>query len=79
MIVCRTTALSVVMLAALVGTVVNGLPAQATPPVTKAPWRLVVAERRPQWTSMPPASPSTCYGMVATPLTPLSRRRPRSG
>jgi gamma-glutamyltranspeptidase / glutathione hydrolase len=37
MIVRRTTALSVVMLAALVGTVVNGLPAQATPPVTKAP------------------------------------------
>jgi gamma-glutamyltranspeptidase / glutathione hydrolase len=37
MIVRRTTALSVVMLAVLAGTVVNGLPAQATPPVTKAP------------------------------------------
>jgi len=37
MIVRRRTALSVLMLAALAGTVVNGLPAQATPPVTKAP------------------------------------------
>jgi gamma-glutamyltranspeptidase/glutathione hydrolase len=37
MIVRRTTALSVLMVAALVGTLVNGLPAQATPPVTKAP------------------------------------------
>ena len=37
MIVRRTTALSVLMLAALAGTLVNGLPAQATPPVTKAP------------------------------------------
>jgi gamma-glutamyltranspeptidase/glutathione hydrolase len=37
MIVRRTTALSVLMVAALAGTLVNGLPAQATPPVTKAP------------------------------------------
>ena len=37
MIARRRTALSVLMLAALAGTVVNGLPAQATPPVTKAP------------------------------------------
>jgi gamma-glutamyltranspeptidase / glutathione hydrolase len=37
MIVRRTTALSVLMVAALGGTLVNGLPAQATPPVTKAP------------------------------------------
>src|SRR5215217_8247609 len=37
MIVRRRTALSVLMLAALAGAVVNGLPAQATPPVTKAP------------------------------------------
>jgi gamma-glutamyltranspeptidase / glutathione hydrolase len=37
MIVRRTTALSVLMLAALAGTLVNGLPAQAMPPVTKAP------------------------------------------
>jgi gamma-glutamyltranspeptidase / glutathione hydrolase len=37
MIVRRTTALSVLMLAALAGTLVNGSPAQATPPVTKAP------------------------------------------
>ncbi len=37
MIVRRTTALSVLMLAALAGTLVNGLPAEATPPVTKAP------------------------------------------
>ena len=37
MIVRRTTVLSVLMVAALAGTLVNGLPAQATPPVTKAP------------------------------------------
>lgn len=37
MIVRRTTALSVLMVAALAGTVVNTSPAQATPPVTKAP------------------------------------------
>jgi gamma-glutamyltranspeptidase/glutathione hydrolase len=37
MIVRRTTALSVLMVAALTGTLVNGSPAQATPPVTKAP------------------------------------------
>jgi gamma-glutamyltranspeptidase / glutathione hydrolase len=37
MIVRRRTALSVLMVAALAGTLVNGLPAQATPPVTKAP------------------------------------------
>jgi gamma-glutamyltranspeptidase / glutathione hydrolase len=37
MIVRRKTALSVLMVAALAGTLVNGLPAQATPPVTKAP------------------------------------------
>ena len=36
MIVRRTTALSVLMVAAMV-TLVNGSPAQATPPVTKAP------------------------------------------
>jgi gamma-glutamyltranspeptidase / glutathione hydrolase len=37
MIVRRTTALSVLMVAALAGTLVNGLPAQATPSVTKVP------------------------------------------
>jgi gamma-glutamyltranspeptidase / glutathione hydrolase len=37
MIVRRRTALSVLMVAALAGTLVNGLPAQATPSVTKAP------------------------------------------
>ena len=37
MIVRRTTALSVLMVAALAGTLLNGSPAQATPPVTKAP------------------------------------------
>jgi gamma-glutamyltranspeptidase/glutathione hydrolase len=37
MIVRRTTALSVLMVAALAGTLVNALPAQATPSVTKAP------------------------------------------
>jgi gamma-glutamyltranspeptidase / glutathione hydrolase len=37
MIVRRTTALSVLMVAALAGTLVNGLPAQATPSVTRAP------------------------------------------
>jgi gamma-glutamyltranspeptidase / glutathione hydrolase len=37
MIIRRTAALSVLMVAALAGTLVNGLPAQATPPVTKAP------------------------------------------
>ena len=37
MIVRRTTALSVLMLAALAGTLVNGLPAQAMQPLTKAP------------------------------------------
>jgi gamma-glutamyltranspeptidase / glutathione hydrolase len=37
MIVRRTTALSVLMVATLAGTLVNGSPAQATPPVTKAP------------------------------------------
>jgi gamma-glutamyltranspeptidase/glutathione hydrolase len=37
MIVRRTTALSVLMVATLAGTLVVGSPAQATPPVTKAP------------------------------------------
>jgi gamma-glutamyltranspeptidase / glutathione hydrolase len=37
MMVRRTTALSVLMVAALAGTLVTGSPAQATPPVTKAP------------------------------------------
>jgi gamma-glutamyltranspeptidase / glutathione hydrolase len=37
MIVRRTTALSVLMVAALTGTLVNGSPAQATPPVANAP------------------------------------------
>ena len=37
MIVRRTTALSVMMVAAVAGTLVNGAPAQATPSVTKAP------------------------------------------
>ena len=37
MIVRRTTALSVLMVAALVGTLVTASPAQAKPPVTKAP------------------------------------------
>ena len=36
MIVRRTTALSVLMVAALAGTLVNGSPAQATPPITKS-------------------------------------------
>jgi hypothetical protein len=37
MIVRRTTALSVLMVATLAGTLVTGSAAQATPPVTKAP------------------------------------------
>ena len=37
MMVRRTTALSVLMVAALAGTLLTGSPAQATPPVTKAP------------------------------------------
>ena len=37
MIVRRTTALSALMAAAVVGTLINGSPAQAAPPVTKAP------------------------------------------
>ena len=37
MIVRRTTALSVLMVAALAGTLLNGLPAQATPSMTKVP------------------------------------------
>jgi gamma-glutamyltranspeptidase/glutathione hydrolase len=36
MMVRRTTALSVMMVAALLGTLVNGSPAQAAPPLTKA-------------------------------------------
>src|SRR5829696_9285460 len=53
MIARRTTALSVLMVATLAGTLVTGSPAQATPPVTKAP---VVA---PSWQIFNTGSPNT--------------------